>query len=251
MILNELQSVKKPINYNLVAILSISAILVAGIWIFGFDDELFGTKQITHDSVSQPIQQPLPNPPSPTTTENRPAESLQTKPIETKSEPQPVVTKTTDEPKPIGEQTTSKEELNPISLLQTKEFALDAEGTAWEGAPSTSKAADIELKLIPIEGTKLEKFDVSDGKIVIGITGISFDKGTAEIKGTTITISSVNDDSLDPFFTITGTLDEPILADKDNAQKVTFSNQLIFFGKKDESTPHHFNASGELKHSSV
>lgn len=236
-----MQTTKKPVNYQIIAILAIAAILVAGIWIFGFDDELFGTKQINRDSNSESITQKSVIQ-SPTVVQKIPDENLQAK-----SDPEPTEEQTMPEQKLIIQYPTNKDP-DLTGSLENTEFKLDVDGTAYEGSPSLAKPAEITLNLIPIKGTKLEKFDVSNGRIIIGTTAVSFDKGTAEIKGTAISISVINDDSLDPFFTIVGILDEPILSDKDSTQKVSFSDQLVYFGKNDETTPHHFDVSGKLKH---
>ncbi|AJZ75888.2 hypothetical protein SU86_005355 [Candidatus Nitrosotenuis cloacae] len=218
--------------------------LVAGIWIFGFDDEIFGTKTVNQNSIPQPTQQKQ-IVSDDVMIETKPSETPQTKPDAEMTE------KPNDPEQKLTIKHTTNKGSNLMKSLENSEFELDVHGTAYEGSRSLSKAAEITLKMIPVKDTNLEKFDVSDGKLIIGITGISFDKGTAEIKGTTISISVTNDDSLDPFFTIIGTLDEPVRADKDTKQKVTFADQLIYFGKKDEATPHHFDADGELKHTSV
>ena len=229
------QLADKTKRYEIYAIITIITMIVAGIWIFGFDDELFGTKPIKQDSIPQPMQQkPL--------AQKMPIENQQSKSyVEPAQKPTTALAE-----KPIIQHYTNK---NPDpSTLEDARFELDVDGTAYTGSPSLAKPAEITLKLIPIKGSKLEKFDVSDGKIIIGNMGISFDKGIAEIKGTTISISVTNDDSLDPFFSIIGILDEPILSDKDSTQRVSFSDQLVYFGKKDESIPHHFDVSGKLKH---
>jgi len=240
--LSKLQTAQKPVNYHLVAILAIAAVLVAGIWIFGFDDELFGTKPIKQSPLPQPTQQ-KPVVQSPTVVQKTPIENMQSKPNAKPTE-KPT---TPSEQKPVIQYATNKDP-DLVNLLENSKFELDVDGTVYEGSPSLAKPAEITLKLMPIKGTKLEKFDVSDGKIIIGNVGISFDKGTAEVKGTTISISVIHDDLLDPFFTIIGTLDEPILSNKDSTQKVSFSDQLVYLGNKDDSTPHHLDVSGELKH---
>ncbi|TBR08580.1 MAG: hypothetical protein EPO62_06785 [Candidatus Nitrosotenuis sp.] len=236
-----MQTTKKPVNYQHLAILAIAAVLVAGIWIFGFDDELFGTKPIK-SPIPQPVQQKsvVQNP---TITQKTPSENLQSKPDATPTEKPAVM----PEQKQVIQYATNKDP-DLTDSLENSKFELDVDGTAYEGSPSLAKHAEITLKLMPIKGTKLEKFDVSDGRMIIGDGSVSFDTGTAEVKGTTISISVIHDDSLDPFFTITGTLDEPILSNKDSTQKVSFSDQLVYLGNKDDSTPHHFDVSGKLKH---
>lgn len=233
-----MQKSQKPANYQIYAILVIAATMIAGIWIFGFDDELFGIKPTKQDPNPQLIPKPLIS-----------KQIIEKSSQNTQINPEPTKTYTTPEQRPIAQYITSKDS-NQINSLEDAKFTLDAEGTAYEGSPSLTKPAEITLNLTPIKNTKLEKFDVSDGRIIIGTTAISFDKGTAEIKGTTMSISVINDDQLDPFFTITGTLDESILSDKDSVQDISFSNQLIYFGKQDETTPHHIDVNGKLKHHS-
>jgi hypothetical protein len=233
------QLADKTKRYEIYAIITIITIIVAGIWIFGFDDELFGTKQIKLDSNPEQIpQKPLVQ--SPTIVQKMYDENLQAKP-----DTEPTEKPTIPKQKPVIQHATNK---NPdlTDSLENAMFKLDVDGTAYEGSPALTKSAEITLNLTPIKDTELEKFDVSNGRIIIGTTAISFDKGTAEIKGTAILISVSNDDSLDPFFTIVGTLDDPILSDKDSTQNVSFLDQLVYFGKKDETTPHHFNVNGEL-----
>ena len=235
-----------PINYSKIAILAIMALVVSGIWIFGFDDELFGPLFPKHDSKvlpTKPVEIPIENnqneiePNKPTTTQN------------TIPSDEPKIVKT--EPISSYQDKLVKSEdakFDKTEFLETKEFDLDVSGTAYEGSPSLSKPADLELKLKPKQNTNLQKFDVLDARLGIGDGGINIDNVQVEIKDTQITISITSDDPADPYFTFVGTLDESLLGDNGNKQKVAFENQLLFLGKKDESTPHHLDLTGTLKH---
>lgn len=237
-------SQQHSINYSKVAILGIVAVIIAGIWIFHFDDELFGSLFPKPD-----LKTPLAKPAT-TTVENNPNTIIENKP-DTKNTVQ------ANEPKMIKTEPilsykdklvrSEVTEFSKIEFLESKTFDLDVSGTAYEGSPSLSNPAELHMIIKAKEGTKLEKFDVLDAHILIGYGGLNLDKIQVEIKDKQITISSTNDDPADPYFTFVGTLDESLLTDNDQKQKITFENQLLFLSKKDESTPHHLDLTGTLK----
>lgn len=229
------------INYSKVAILGIVAVVISGIWIFHFDDELFGSLFPKHDSktsITKPVENMIQNSPS-IIEENKPYAKNAIQPDEQKTiKTEPVL------PLKVKPEVT---EFSKIEFLESKEFALDVSGTAYEGSPSLSKPAELHLTMKANRGTNLEKFEVLDARILIGDAGIRLDKIQVEIKDKQITISSTNDDPADPYLTFVGTLDESLLADNDQKQKIVFENQLLFLSKKDEPTPHHFELTGTLK----
>ena len=237
-------SQQHSINYNKVAILGIVAIVVAGIWVFHFDDELFGSlfpKPYLKTPVAKPVE---------IIVENNPNQIIENKPNtkDTVQVNEPKMIKT--EPVLSYKDKLIKSEVaefNKIGFLESKKFELDASGTAYEGSPSLSKPAELHIILKAKEGTKLEKFEAIDARIFMGDSGIHFDKIQVEIKDKQIKISSTNDDPADPYFTFVGTLDELLLSDNDQKQKITFENQLLFLSKKNESTPHHLDLTGTLK----
>ena len=154
-----------------------------------------------------------------------------------------------DTPKPVSEKKPSKiEKTRPVSnleLLEKREFQLTLSGIYYAGAPSASKPAYLEMKLRPISGSNLENFEVIEAKMTFDNLRIPIENLSVSIRGNDALMTFTSDAV--STFVIKGTLDEPVLSDKNNRQTLVIQNQLFYLAQKD--VPYHIDMTGTLSNS--
>lgn len=231
-------------KFHIVCVSSIVVITVAGFWLFGLADKVFmgGIFEINEEIDFTTV------PPTKNDKENSPASTVQ------KEQPtieallvereQEIISDDVFIPEPEVEEEEEDEIKSRIRLLEKREFSLIGSGTAYEVSPQVSYDFGMSLTLKPIEGTKLTKFDVINGRIHLAEVGFQLEAGLAEISGTDITIIFERG-RLPPPYNMTGTIDEPILQDYDDEQKVSFAKQLLYLSQED-TTPYHISLEGTL-----
>lgn len=133
---------------------------------------------------------------------------------------------------------------NNLKNLEKKMFELKAKGKTWEGAPQNSKDASISLKLKPVDGMRLDQFELTEGKIIMGGNSFNFKAGSAEITDSEILIIITSKGNSSPFATLKGILDLPTI-NSDYNVGVKFENQLFYLNTADR-TPFHMNFDGKL-----
>lgn len=132
------------------------------------------------------------------------------------------------------------EKLRSIILeLEKNYFYLEGSGRAWEGAPHLGKPSKIFLKLNPVKGSELNKFDLVEGKIIIGESSFNFKNGYIEINNSEIILEVVSDQKQLPSSYMKGIIDSSIKNSKYLGQ-VEISDQL-FFLSQGSRVPFHLN----------
>lgn len=129
-----------------------------------------------------------------------------------------------------------------LAELEKKEFSLELHGTAHLGATSISKNAVLIVKLSPISGTNLQSFEIVDARLLLDSSAVPIKSTSATIQGKDVVMTFVSENVAS--FEIKATLDEQILADKNNKQNVVLQNQLFYLIKKE--TPYRLDMSGTL-----
>jgi hypothetical protein len=132
-----------------------------------------------------------------------------------------------------------------LESLEKREFQLNLSGTYYAGSPSASKPARLEMKILPISGASLESFEVIEAKIMFDNSRIPFEPPSIAITGTDVLLTFASD--IVGSFVIKGTLDEPILSDKNNKQTLVIQNQLFYLAQKD--LPYHIDMTGTVSNS--
>lgn len=129
-----------------------------------------------------------------------------------------------------------------LAELEKKEFSLELHGTARLSTTSISKDAALIVKLSPISGTNLQSFEIVDVRLLLDISAVPIKSSSATIQGKDVVLTFVSENV--PSFEIKATLDEQILADKNNKQNAVLQDQLFYLIKKE--TPYRLDMSGTL-----
>ena len=148
------------------------------------------------------------------------------------------------EVKPIPKQTVriSDAPKSRLPELEEKAFSLDISGDAHLGVSSITKQASLSLNLIPIKGTKLQEFEISDARLLLDGSAMPIIGTGAHIDGAKISLDFLSE-SIGKF-SISGTLDVPILDDTNDKQSITIDDQNFYLAKKD--VPYRLQMSGTL-----
>ena len=101
------------------------------------------------------------------------------------------------------------------------------------------------MKIHPILGSNLENFEVIEAKMTFDNSRISVENSSIAIKGNDVLMTFTSDAV--GSFVIKGTLDDPILSDKNNKQTLLIQNQLFYLAQKD--VPYHIDMTGTLSNS--
>lgn len=156
----------------------------------------------------------------------------------------PVTQKQTIETK-HSQKITSRTESEPKSRLfelENKKFSLDASGDAYLGTSGVSKKASLTLKLIPIKGTVLQEFQISDARLFLDGSGIGIVGVGAKTDNTKLTLEFLSETI--GKFTIDVTLDEKLLDDTNNKQSILIEDQKFYLVNKE--MPYRLQMSGTL-----
>ena len=230
----------KPL-YLFAIVLSIT--IISGIWIFGFDDELFGvvnamkntSTDYSHDTTENVSEQ-----------QEVISDTIISKGEETTIMQNTVKENLTDSTK-AKTSYTAADHSNPkpptneelIRRLEKKDFELAGSGIGFQGGPSNAKNSSINLALTPVIDSKLTKFTIKSGSVNYGDSIIHMEDGTLEISGDKVTISLTQDDYLDSIGTFVGTLSGSLLTSRHQTNSVHFENQLLYL-EKGARAPIHF-----------
>ncbi|MBI5697141.1 MAG: hypothetical protein HZC29_01260, partial [Thaumarchaeota archaeon] len=157
---------------------------------------------------------------------------------------QPVAQKQTTETKSL-QKIAPRIESEPKSRLlelENKKFSLDASGNAYLGTSGVSKKASLTLKLVPIKGTVLQEFQISDARLFLDGSGIGIVGVGAKADNTKLTLEFLSETV--GKFTINVTLDEKLLDDTNNKQSILIEDQKFYLVNKE--VPYRLELSGTL-----
>lgn len=128
-----------------------------------------------------------------------------------------------------------------LSELEEKEFSLNLSGDAY--VLGMTKKANLVLKLEPIKGTDLQKFTISESRLIIDGSGAVISGVDASLDGVMLTLNFAANNVGQ--FSILAILDEQILDDTNYKQNASVENQNFYLVKKE--TPYQLNLVGTLK----
>lgn len=129
-----------------------------------------------------------------------------------------------------------------LSELENKKFSLDASGDAYLGMSGVSKKAILTLKLVPIKGTALQEFQISDARLFLDGSGIAIVGVGAKTDNTKLTLEFLSETA--GKFTIDATLDEKLLDDTNDRQSIHIEDQKFYLVNKE--VPYRLQMSGIL-----
>ncbi|NDF27850.1 MAG: hypothetical protein EB153_09935 [Nitrosopumilaceae archaeon] len=107
-----------------------------------------------------------------------------------------------------------------------------------------AKKASLSLKMTPIKGTNLKEFSIVESRLLIDGSSAPVSGIGAKLDDKTLTVDFAADKT--EKFTITITLDEKILDDKNNKQKAVLQDQDFYLMNK--SMPYKVDLTGTLQH---
>lgn len=218
-------------NTHLIALSCIVFVVAAAFVVFDLDDKLYPNQTdgyVGTVNYSEAPKQTLVAEPAPESDASSVQEQVQVM-----------------EPKPASKQIAPRTQSEPKSRLpelENKEFSLDLKGDAHLGMSGITKTASLTLKLLPVKGTLLKEFKISDARLLLDDSGISVIGTSASIEGKKITLEFLSESA--GKFTIDATLDESLLDDTNNKESVTLDDQNFYLAKKE--TPYRLQMSGSL-----
>ncbi|MFM8659543.1 MAG: hypothetical protein ACKOCQ_06390 [Candidatus Nitrosotenuis sp.] len=210
-------------NIHLIAICSISFVVVAAFLLFDLDDKF---APVSASQYSANIDY--------TETPNQTIVS----------EPEPKMAKTipvAQLAKPIIKIHAQK---SPLNDLEGKQFVLDLSGDARPGYSNMAKKASLTLKMIPIKGTNLKEFSIIESRLLIDGSSAPVSGIGAKLDDKTLIIDFAADKA--DKFTVIVSLDEKIINDKNNKQNASLQDQNFYLMNKD--TPYKVDLTGTLQH---
>ena len=247
-------------------ILAIVVSVVAGIFVFGFSDDIFsGFAQATVDSSvnedwydqnnNDVEKHPnIPNNDDVTVTE-KPIAPITKDTEQPEPEKEPVLSKanssidtdTIEERKDSRPITTNQieSEDEKTERLEEKIFVISGEGSVYEGAPHLSEYAKMKLEVKPVSGTELSEFIIENGQLNVGGHIFIIEGGKVVLEEDAISIDIEHDDHRDPYLNMKGTTRGSLL--KDQSISIVFENQLLGLMKEDRS-PLHLSLKLNMKH---
>lgn len=225
-------------NPHLIGICSIAIVSVVAFWGFGLAEKIIPqvtTTQITAPDTNRPTYMTKSTALSSADAELK-SPTLSSADAELKNTPKPIYEK-----KPSMIERTAKP-VSQLELLERKEFQLNLSGTYYAGSPSTSKPVALEMKIRPIPGANLENFEIIEAKLTFDNSRVSIKNPSITIKGNSVLMTFTSYASISSV--IAGTLDEPILSNKNDKQTLVIQNQLFYLSQKD--IPYHIDMTGTL-----
>jgi hypothetical protein len=124
--------------------------------------------------------------------------------------------------------------------LEQKQFQLNLSGDAY--VSGMVKKASLTIKMAPIKGTNLQKFQTVESRMILDNSGVSITGTGVQIIGQKITMDFTANNV--GAFSMSGILDNPILEDANNKQNVVLEDQNFYLIKKE--TPYRLNMIGTL-----
>lgn len=215
-------------NPHLIGICSIAVVSVVAFWGFGLAEKI-----MPQEKISQILD--VPNNDQPIPMKNSVFSSASAS-VESKDAPRPAPEKKT------GKIENTAKQVSNLELLEKKEFQLNLSGIYYAGSPSASKPAYLTMRLQPVLGSNLESFKVIEAKMTFDNSRISVKSSSVSIKGSDV-LTTFESDAVGSFV-VKGTLDEPILSDKNNKQTLVIQNQLFYLAQKD--VPYHIDMTGTM-----
>lgn len=210
----------------MIAICSISFVVVAAFVFFDLGDKFF---QVSASQYSANID--YTETPNQTIT-HEPEPKHETAKINHKAEPIKSLT-----PKILQQK-------SPLDALESKQFVLNLSGDARPGLSNMAKKASLSLKMTPIKGTNLKEFSIIESRLLIDGSSAPVSGIGAKLDDKILTVDFAADKT--EKFTITITLDEKILDDKNNKQKAVLQDQDFYLMNK--SMPYKVDLTGTLQH---
>lgn len=238
-------------------ILAIVISIVAGVFLFGFSDDVFSSFAQTSDDsftsedwysqnnhvktpqkeqnnenatiIEKPTAIPITKNVDRPEPEKEPVlpkvnSSIGTKIIEEHKDPRPITTN------PL------KSESEKTERLEEKTFVIFGDGSAYEGAPQLSESAKLNLKIKPVSGTELSEFTIEHGQLNVGGYVFLIEGGKVGLEKDAISIDIERDDHRDPYLNMKGTTHGSLLEDQSIA--IVFENQLLGLMKADPTPIH-------------
>ncbi len=218
-------------NTHLIALSCLAFVVAAAFLIFDLDEKLYPNSNNEYAATIDYTETPN------HTIIAEPA------PVISSSE-QLVTQKQTPETKPL-QKITPRVESEPKSRLfelENKKFSLDASGDAYLGTSGVSKKASLTLKLMPIKGTLLQEFQISDARLFLDGSGIGIVGVGAKTDNTKLTLEFLSETI--GKFTIDVILDEKLLDDTNNKQSILIEDQKFYLVNKE--VPYRLQMSGTL-----
>lgn len=215
----------------MIGVCSIAIVSIVAFWGFGLAEKILPEEKIPHADMPDNNQ--------PTSITKNPIFSSASADAESKN-----TSKLIYEKKPSTIKSTDKS-ISRLELLEKREFQLNLSGTYYAGSPSSSKPAHLEIKIRPIPNENLENFEITEAKMAFDNSRISIENPSITIKGNNVLMTFMSDAV--GSFVVKGTLDEPILLDKNNKQALVIQNQLFYLAQKD--IPYHIDMIGTLSNS--
>ena len=210
----------------MIAICSISFVVVAAFLLFDLDDK-FSPMSASQYSANIDYTE-TPN----QTITHEPEPKLETAKTIPKAEPaKPIIPKIPSQ-KPA------------LDDLESKQFVLDLSGDARPGLSNMAKKASLTLKMLPVKGTNLKEFSIVESRLLIDGSSAPVSGIGAKLDDKTMTVDFAADKTKK--FTVTITLDEKILDDKNNKQNAVLQDQDFYLMNK--GTPYKVNLTGTLQH---
>lgn len=210
----------------MIAICSISFVVVAAFVLFDLGDKF---SQVSASQYSANID--YTETPNQTIT-HEPEPKHETAKINHKAEPIKSLT-----PKILQQK-------SPLDALESKQFVLNLSGDARPGLSNMAKKASLSLKMTPIKGTNLKEFSIIESRLLIDGSSAPVSGIGAKLDDKILTVDFAADKT--EKFTITITLDEKILDDKNNKQKAVLQDQDFYLMNK--SMPYKVDLTGTLQH---
>lgn len=213
-------------NIHLIAICSISFVVVAAFLLFDLDDK-FSPMSASQYSANIDYTET----PNQTITHEPEPKHEAAKTVHNAEPAKHVIQK-------ISSQKSS------LDILENKQFVLDLSGDARPGFSNMAKKTNLTLKMLPIKGTNLKEFDITESRLLIDGSSAPISGIGARLDDKTLTIDFAADKTKK--FTVTITLDEKILDDKNNKQNVVLQNQDFYLMNK--GMPYKVDLTGTLQY---
>ena len=240
-------------------ILAIVVSIVASVWVFGFADDVFSTFHMSVDEISTSSfyqkstvikeSQNTENISEENTLEHTQSDAIkpELQVIEAKIEtPEPVdmtpkksITNNEDAIKKSPEKSLKEK----IKRLEKQSYVLSGDGNGYEGAANLSKFAEMDLVILPVLGTNLSEFSITQGTLEIGGLTFVIKGGSVTIEEDIIYVDIAHNDHRDPYLNMKGKISGSIFDEK--PLLATFENQKLGLMKQDP-TPMHLSLELEL-----
>lgn len=160
--------------------------------------------------------------------------------VEPTIESAPVISEKQVQQAPTPQVRLQNEPKSRLFELEQKQFQINLSGDAY--VSGMVKKASLTIKMTPIKGTNLQKFQIVESRMILDNSGVSITGTGVQIIGQKITMDFTANNV--GAFSISGILDSAILEDANNKQNVILEDQNFYLVKKE--TPYRLNLIGTL-----